>query len=919
LVEPYDFFISYRRASGSEHVGQLADALEARGKTVFLDRLGIEDFDEVTLAIQDALLGSRCLVPWFARDYLESPACWYELSTFVARAMARGELGERVLVLNPEPTLDHIAPRILRDLQVASVAEADFGELARKLSTAADRVTGAVGPMAEAAEAEWYGLPSLTGEAAFVGRRDELFEILDALHGQGRVIAFGTDPAPVAQIIGLGGVGKTFLAVVYARRFRSLYPGGVFWLRAFGYGLGQGKTERERESARARQIRGILGQLAVDVSNVAAEELDACLQLTLAKAGDYLWIVDDLPPEFSAGELTAWAAPTARGRTLLTSRSAHLAAMGTKIELGPLGDRESLQLLRRSRDAGGDDESTAALELVRRLGGFPQALALQAYRLKTETYTEAVERLSKPARVFELSEHVRGLPTGHERDLLHTIGSSLDVVSDEALGVLRLAAVLPQIAIPFSLADACLARDADAGRCPDVRGAIQEVADHSLATIQPDESFDVHGLVRAAVAVLRSGESGVELRKSAVRALCRALPETVRFKHTRNLALLYQHALGLTKHIDDLDAAILVGRVATYDASLGFREGEISGFQRQLDWMSANLGPGHRETIQSLFEVASNREEGPRGVEEALARSREWLGEDDPLTMRLEQSHAARLDIEGNERAALDALLPLAERQSAVLGPGHRDTLRTRNSIVFIVGRSDPERGLELAERAHLDARASLGRDDIDTLNLQMVRGVLMNECGASHEATSLLARTFERFCDLLGEDHYLATRAANNLFIAACEAGDYDVALHCFRRGLRPALTADAEGRWIAPIQRQIVVGLRAGMFAAIESNWRVAERDRQAGRYADARTLSELNFEICDAIVGRDDNYAVAAADLLSDLEREDDRVAIDGLARRLSWLADRKRSELPPLQRKLRRKVRKLLRKAAPAATP
>ena len=38
----------------------------------------------------------------------------------------------------------------------------------------------------------------------------------------------------VAQIRGLGGAGKSLLAEEYALRFSAAYPGGVFWLSAFG-------------------------------------------------------------------------------------------------------------------------------------------------------------------------------------------------------------------------------------------------------------------------------------------------------------------------------------------------------------------------------------------------------------------------------------------------------------------------------------------------------------------------------------------------------------------------------------------------------------------------------------------------------------------------------------------------------------
>ena len=38
----------------------------------------------------------------------------------------------------------------------------------------------------------------------------------------------------MAQLSGMGGVGKSLLAEEYALRFGAAYPGGIFWLRALG-------------------------------------------------------------------------------------------------------------------------------------------------------------------------------------------------------------------------------------------------------------------------------------------------------------------------------------------------------------------------------------------------------------------------------------------------------------------------------------------------------------------------------------------------------------------------------------------------------------------------------------------------------------------------------------------------------------
>jgi len=63
----------------------------------------------------------------------------------------------------------------------------------------------------------------------FVGREDELEALHRLLHGDGDAAPVGITPAGIS---GMGGIGKTQLAVEYAYRYQDDYPGGVFWVNA---------------------------------------------------------------------------------------------------------------------------------------------------------------------------------------------------------------------------------------------------------------------------------------------------------------------------------------------------------------------------------------------------------------------------------------------------------------------------------------------------------------------------------------------------------------------------------------------------------------------------------------------------------------------------------------------------------------
>src|SRR5271170_6253942 len=72
-----------------------------------------------------------------------------------------------------------------------------------------------------------FAVPFLRNPS-FVGREDDLTRLHTLLQKGGAV---GVRPA---ALTGMGGIGKTQLAVEYAYRYAPSYPGGVYWLEAAG-------------------------------------------------------------------------------------------------------------------------------------------------------------------------------------------------------------------------------------------------------------------------------------------------------------------------------------------------------------------------------------------------------------------------------------------------------------------------------------------------------------------------------------------------------------------------------------------------------------------------------------------------------------------------------------------------------------
>ena len=111
------------------------------------------------------------------------------------------------------------------------------------------------------------------GSARFVGRWKDLWATHSGLQASEAVIITGKSGLDVTQVRGMGGIGKSLLAEEYALRFSAAYPGGVFWLRAYGNDDSEpGLGPEERDAELAARIESY--ELAYRMQMAAPEALD---------------------------------------------------------------------------------------------------------------------------------------------------------------------------------------------------------------------------------------------------------------------------------------------------------------------------------------------------------------------------------------------------------------------------------------------------------------------------------------------------------------------------------------------------------------------------------------------------------------------------------------------------------------------
>jgi TIR domain len=277
-VEQYDLFISYRRKD-SNHVRPLVDALKSRGLSVWIDQNEIDEFAPITDRIRHGLANSKVLLVWYSVDYPKSRPCQMELTAAYIAAQREGEPRQRVWVVNPESTADHIQPVDLRDEQYAQAPKSseEYASLADRIIKKLSGIKTYLGAIIPLIAPQQYGR-KLVASRDFVGRVPDLWKLHSALHGAGSAIITGESPTGLAQVSGMGGVGKSLVAEEYALRFSAAYPGGIFWLRALGNDdTRPALTSDQQEAIRSDEFRNLAIQLGIDVSGLDSGQIEAAI------------------------------------------------------------------------------------------------------------------------------------------------------------------------------------------------------------------------------------------------------------------------------------------------------------------------------------------------------------------------------------------------------------------------------------------------------------------------------------------------------------------------------------------------------------------------------------------------------------------------------------------------------------------
>ncbi|WP_405474134.1 FxSxx-COOH system tetratricopeptide repeat protein [Streptomyces canus] len=915
------FFVSYAGPdrAWAEWVGW---QLKRAGHDVELDRWDWRTGDDFVQRVNLALGRADAMVALFSRNYFAAGRWTQE--EWSAAVAKRG----RLVPVAIEPLADDDIPALLAGRLYRDLHGLDETAATLALLEAVHGPMPPAGPVAFPGAASAASdtepdpqrprLPSSVGlpEVWKVRRRNPDFSGREAEMVQLRTGLLSGHQTVVQALHGMGGIGKTQIAVEYAHRFASQYD-IVWWVDA---------EQADQLPVRYTELADRLG---IAKSDAGTEANAYALLQRLRTRHRWLLILDNAE---QPDQIEPWL-PEGPGHVLITSRNPDWHGIAHKSDLDVFTRTDSvayfqariLGITTEQADLLAQDLGDLPLALAQAVGVLRSGMSLDRYRQLLTTHT---------ARLLQESD-VRDYPAPLAATVDISVARLTDGGHPDASALLRLGAFLGPEPIPTTWLETARPGLSTIPGDPDdpmwLRSALQPLGRFGLARTDFD-TFQIHRLTQAILRTQTSPDLAEAIRDDVATVLAEinlgdpqfpaewplwtsltvhlitphvstAVIDRPELRTTLSKAVEFLLHSGQPRAAHDLTTALHKAwstglgldhpDVLTCAQHLGHASADLGDFTKARSIIEDTigrrrrvLGEDHPDTLQSGNNLANTLgelgeyAEARRMHEGVLARRRRVLGEDHPDTLQSTNNLAGTLRDLGEYAEARRIHEGVLAHRRRVLGEDHPDTLQTGSSLAnTLADLGEYAEARRMMEEVLASHRRVLGEDHPDTFTAANNLANTLGKLGEYAEARPMQEDVLARRRRLLGEDHPQTLTATNNLAGTLGELGEYAEA----RRMLEDVLAR--RRRLLGEDHPDTVTA--AANFASILGRF---------GEYAEARRMQEDVLARRRRLLGEDHPITLTAANNLAsslhELGQYGEAVELlrDARARRLRVLGEK-----------------------------
>src|SRR5450755_79546 len=426
----------------------------------------------------------------------------------------------------------------------------------------------------------------------FTGREELLTQLASTLHA-GQPTALSQPQA----ISGLGGIGKTQLALQYAYRSRGDYQ-AVLWTQA---------DTRENLTSSYLTIAALLN--LPEKNEQESARVIAAVKHWLQRNTSWLLILDNADDLALARDFLP---PSAGGHVLLTTRAQAMGRFAHRLEVDILStELGALFLLRRTGRLAPDAtlelaetaEQVCAKEMCEELGGLPLALDQAGAYIEETGCSLSDYQQRYQSRRAQLLQRRGGLVPDHPDAVTTTWSLAFEKVQQTnpaAADLLRLCAFLAPDAIPEEIitkgaTDLGPVPEPVASDAVDLDEAIAALGAYSLVRRNPSTKIlSIHRLVQAVLKDGMSKDLQYQWAERTVRIVNHACPDIIVLAVRPHCHLWLPHALACAALIDQwnlnfYEATRLLTQAGFYLEKLNRHEEALAIFEQSIRLGSNNV------------------------------------------------------------------------------------------------------------------------------------------------------------------------------------------------------------------------------------------------------------------------------------------------------------------------------------------